>query len=166
MTYSYSTSFTATDARYLASKVAADLYQCYLLYDKPNQPMIMKYETELAILLAGHYVGTYEFGFERGSQRVVSWFYTAGASGTLTGDSSAGQLRARLSITGASYFNFLSYSLSWAALSPGKRDEIQRSLPITRSEGEAPTDGSGSWTTERTYSSGVVQLERKVFKPW
>ena len=166
MSYSYSTSFTLTNARHLAAKVAADLYQCYLLYDHPSAASISDLEAELTTLLAGGYVDTYEFGFKRDGRRVLSWFYRVGPAGTLTQDSGAGQLLPRASIASASYFNFLTKSQKWAALTSGQKAAVQATLPFEREYGDAPTDGHGSWQVERTYTSGGVMLERRVFKPW
>ncbi len=36
MAYTYTTTFTLSHAKHLASKVVADLYQCSLLYDHPS----------------------------------------------------------------------------------------------------------------------------------
>lgn len=46
-TYSLSETFTRTEARYLASKVVADLYQCSRLYSSPAASRVSDYETEL-----------------------------------------------------------------------------------------------------------------------
>ena len=75
-TYTFSTSFTITHARYLASKVAADMRQMNLHYGAPNLVQIPDYEEELAILLKGGYVWAYEFGFKRDEKRVVTCYYT------------------------------------------------------------------------------------------
>jgi hypothetical protein len=64
------------------------------------------------------------------------------------------------------YFNFLTYSDDWWALSSAGRESIKGSLPFYRTSGSAPGDGSGHWVTEHVYSSGGVLVSRRVFKPW
>ncbi len=114
MTQSFTTTstFTRTHAKHLAAKVVADLYQCHMLYDQPVG-RISDYEVELIELLSGEYVAEYEFGFKKNGQRVVSWQYRVGADGGMHGDSNAGSLYARADISGASYYNFLTYSWKW-----------------------------------------------------
>ncbi len=166
MSYTYTKTFTRTHAKYLASKVIADLYQCSLLYDEPSQDSVEAYEEELTTLLADRYVGTYEFGFKRNGKRVLSWHYTVGSAGDLEGDSRSGSLTRGVDIGDAHYFNFLSYSDEWWALTSAERDAIKGTLPFSRKAGSAPGDGSGHWVTEHTYSSGGVLVARRVFRPW
>ena len=166
MSYTYTTTFTRTHAKYLASKVVADLYQCYLLYDHPPSNWIEPYQEELTTMLAGGYVEAYEFGFKRYDRRVLSWHYTVDCAGNLEGDSRSGNLTRGVKIEDAQYFNFLTPSSAWWNLSPEEREAIRGTLPFQRSSGSAPLDGSGYWTTEHGYSAGGVLVARKVFRPW
>jgi hypothetical protein len=162
----YTTTFTRTHARYLASKVVADLYQCSLLYDQPSSDSIEAYEEELTTLLADGYVATYEFGFKRDEKRVLSWYYTVGPTGDLEADSRSGSLTRGVAIGSARYFNFLTYSDEWWSLSPTARSGIKEKLPLQRTSGSAPGDGSGRWVIEQSYSAGGVLVSRRVFQPW
>ena len=45
--------FTLTHAKYLASKVVSDMYQCSRLYGSPSADQIANYEKELVVMLAG-----------------------------------------------------------------------------------------------------------------
>ena len=166
MSYTLTTTFTRTHAKYLASKVVADLYQCSLLYDRPAPDSLAAYEEELTTLLAGGYVDTYEFGFQRYDNRVLSWHYTVSPAGDLEGDSRSGNLARAVDIGNAQYFNFLAYSVAWSNLSADEREAIQKTLPFQRSSGSAPLDGSGYWITEHGYSAGGVLITRRVFRPW
>lgn len=167
--YSYTTSetFTLTDARRLAAKVAADMHQCQRLYGYPTDATKIKnYEQELVILLHGGYVESYEFGFKTSDgRRVISWFYTVGPSGSLEGGRSGG-LFPTADISSATTFNFLSHSSAWFALPQRERDKIETSLPIQRTNGSPPQDGNGYWDTSRHYTSGGVAVTRKEFRPW
>lgn len=166
MSYTYSTTFTQTHAKYLASKVVADLYQCFLLYDRPSADSIEDYEKELTTLLAGQYVETYEFGFKRNDKRVLTWHYTVGPSGDLQGDNRSGSLTRGVDVSGATYFNFLTKSDRWWKLSAAEQDSIEGTLPFQRATGYAPADGAGYWVTEHSYSAGGMLMARQVFRPW
>ena len=160
--------FTRTHAKYLASKVVTDLYQCARLYGKPPTDDIADYEAELVELLVGGYVAEYEFGFKKNGKRVVTWQYRVNASGDLVGggvDDRAGGVYARARAADATYFNFLSYSQKWWNLTPGERKAIKDRLPIRRSSGALPADGNGHWVSDRTYSNGGVAVPRRTFRP-
>jgi hypothetical protein len=166
MSYTYSSTFTRTHAKQLASKVTADLYQSYLLYDQPSAGSIEAYEEELTTLLADGYVETYEFGFKADEKRVLSWHYTVGPAGDLVGDARSGALTRGVDTSNAQYFNFLTYTDKWWKLAASARDAVKTALPFQRTSGAAPGDGSGYWSTEHAYSAGGVLVERRVFRPW
>jgi hypothetical protein len=167
MSYTYTTTFTRTHAKHLASKVVADLYQSYQLYDQPPFDWLEAYQEELTTLLAGGYVKAYEFGFKRNEKRVLAWHYTVGPAGDLEGDSRSGGLTRGVDIGGSAYFNFLTQSDKWwNLLSPAERDAVEATLPFQRTSGSAPGDGSGYWATEHAYSAGGVLVARRVFRPW
>ncbi|MEX2375379.1 MAG: hypothetical protein WD942_07300 [Dehalococcoidia bacterium] len=163
-----SQSFTRTHAKYLASKVIADLYQCARLYGRPSTDDIPDYEAELVELLAGGYVNEYEFGFKQDGKRVVSWQYRVTAGGDLIGggtDDGAGGVYARAQVAGAGYFNFLSYSQKWFDLASSDRDRFNEELPISRAAGQLPADGDGYWFQDRTYTSSGTAVARRTFRP-
>src|SRR4051812_2370072 len=132
--YSYTTSetFTLTDARRLAGKVAADMHQCQQLYRHFTDKDIENYQEELTVLLHGGYVESYKFGFKtKDGQRVVSWFYTVGPSSDLEGSRSGG-IFPSADISGAHLFNFLSYSSKWSALSATEREKVRDGYSVRR----------------------------------
>jgi hypothetical protein len=168
MSYSFTTTstFTRTHAKHLAAKVIADLYQCYVLYDRPSVGDIGDYETELIEMLASEYVASYEFGFKKDGKRVLTWRYTVGSDGGLHSDSDAGGIYAKATVAGASYYNFMSYSDKWSGLSESQRSSFKSSLPVQRTNGSLPDDGDGYWQTDHGYNAGGVRVERKTFRPW
>ncbi|ERK71026.1 hypothetical protein [Leifsonia aquatica] len=165
--YSVSQTFTLTHAKHLASKVVSDLYQCRNFYGEPSETMVTKYQDELIVMLAGGFTKEYEFGFKKNDQRVVSWQYRVNASGDLVGgaDDRSGGIYARADISGAVYFNFMSYSPAWFNLTPEEQNTAKSRHPISRSTGHLPSDGSGYWHTDRTYGSAGVAIDRKTFRP-
>lgn len=166
MSTTYTTTFTLTHAKHLASKVVADLYLCSRQYGRPSADSVSAYQEELTTMLAGGYVAAYEFGFERNEERMLSWRYTVGPAGTLQGDSRSGGLYRGGDVASAEYFNHMTYSAKWSQLSVAERKAIKDTLPISRTSGSAPGDGNGYWATERSYTAGGVAVERRVFRPW
>lgn len=165
--YSVSGTFSLTHAKYLASKVVSDLYQCRNFYGEPSEAQISDYQDELIVMLAGGYLKEYEFGFKKNDQRIVSWQYRVNASGDLVGgnDDRSGGIYARADIRGATHFNFMSYSQAWFDLSSNEQSNVKSKHPIDRGTGYLPSDGAGYWHTDRTYSSAGVAIERKTFRP-
>ena len=165
MTRSATDSWTLTNAKYLASKVTTDMLRCKQNYGEPGDDAINNYGTELALLLRDGYVATYEFGFKRSEQRLVSWSYTVGASGLSSADDRPGRVVTGVDISNAVFFNYLTYSAEWRKLSQAARDGIKAGLPIQRVTAEPPADGPGYWQHDLSYTSSGVTLGRKTFKP-
>ena len=164
-TFTTSATFTRTHAKHLAAKVIADLYQCSVFYDRPAADDIGEYETELIEMLANEYVDTYEFGFKSNGKRLLSWHYAVGPDGGLHGDADAGGIYPKATVAGADYFNFITYSDTWWALSETKRANFKAGLPIQRTPGSSPDDGDGYWQVDHAYSAGGVRVARKTFRP-
>jgi hypothetical protein len=167
VSYSYTTTstFTRVHAHYLASKVAADLHLCRLFYGRPTEEAVAAFMEELTELLAGGYVYRYEFGFQRNGQRVVTLQYTVSWTGELIADQDAGRVFAYADVTGAHFYNHLTYSDRWARLAHAERERIEASLPFRRTPGEAPHDGVGYWQTDHSYSAQGVAMQRRTFRP-
>lgn len=165
MTYSYTTTstFTKTQAIYLASKVAADLRQMQLFYGKPSDGDIEKYIEELAILLVNRCLKMVEYGFRRGGDWVVVARYTMRTGGLSLTDDRPGRVPADANITGASWYSFLEYNDYWSELSESQRQQIRSLLPFQRTPGTEPGIGPGGWITDRIYSKNSVSLERGVY---
>ena len=164
-TFTTTTTFTRTHAKHLAAKVIADLYQCSMLYERPCDADIERYETELIELLAHEYVASYEFGFKHDGKRLLTWHYTVGADGGLHGDSDAGGIYAKGKVADASYFNFLTPSSKWNNLTGAQQSDFESGLPFQRTPGSAPVDGNGYWQVDHGYSAGGVRVARRTFRP-
>jgi Bacterial HORMA domain family 1 len=159
--------FTRTHAKHLASKVISDLYQCHCYYGQPSETSILEYQEELVVMLLHGFVSAYEFGFEQNDRRVVCWQYRVSSSGDLVGgsDDSSGGIYARAEVSGACYFNFMTYSEAWSDLTSAEQSAVLAQHDVHRTTGELPLDGYGYWETDRRYGSGGVVLERRAFRP-
>jgi len=166
MTRTASESFTLTHAKYLASKVTADMLRCLQNYGRPAQNDINNFGTELALLLRDGYVEAYEFGFSQDDQRLLSWRYEVDGSGINSTDDRPGRIVSGVAIANATWFNQLTFSNTWLALPQAERDRIRTGLPIQRVTKDGPKDGRGYWTNDLNYSASGVSLGRRTFRPY
>ena len=162
-TYTASETFTLTNAKYLCSKVTADMLRCFQVYGRPSQQDINNYGTELAYLLRDGYVEEYEFGFKRDEKRLVSWHYKVVNGSLSSADDRPGKLLTGVDVATAPFFNYLTTSSAWGRLSQEERDRIAAGLPVKRTIGNPPKDGLGYWVDDRSYASGGVILGRRTF---
>ena len=164
-TFTTSSTFTRTGAKYIASKVIADLQGMQDYYGKPNESSILDYHKELTELLAGGYLASVEYGFKRNDQMVVALRYEVRQDGSLQ-DGKSGGVFARADISNAKWFSVLTNSQEWDLLSDVDRQRIEERIPIKRTSGQGPQDGRGRWVTDRSYSSEGVGAQRRTFRPY
>ena len=166
---SYTTTRTATfnrsHARYVATKVAADLRRMQHLYRWPSDRVIDDLIEEITEMLALDYLKTVEIGFERNGKRVVSLKYESRRDGTLVSDDNAGGLPRGIDVSGCDKINYLTRTDKWFALTQAEREAVESNLPYVRTPAPEPQDGYGYWTQDRSYSSAGGGTVRRVFKP-
>lgn len=167
MTYSYTktATFTIVHARYLASKVAADMHICAQFYGNPLEQQIREYAEELAQYLNDGYLGEYEFGYQKDGMRIVSWRYRVDSNGILTTDDHPGKVVPYVDIKNATFFNFLTRHSRFFELAAQEQARFEARLPVKRAVAEAPSDGRGYWSSDRSYFSGGYGLNRQTFQP-
>jgi hypothetical protein len=164
-TYTKTATFTIVHARYLASKVAADMHLCAQYYGKPAETRIREYAEELAQYLNAGYLQEYEFGYKKDGNRIVCWRYKVDSNGSLTTDDRAGRVVPYVDVTGAVFFNFLTQNFRFEKLSTAEQALFEAGLPLQRTGGEPPSDGSGYWLSDRNYFSAGCGLTRQTFQP-
>ena len=158
---SYTRTYTATDSKYLGSKIAADLKQLQLLYGEPSDLQIEQYVGEFISLLKDGYLKNCSYGFKKIGKYIVGVSYEIA---TLTGtDNNPGRIPVEIDISGASWGSFLEYSDAFESLPLAQRIAIKDALPIQRSDGQNPASGVAA-SYDKSYSSGEVELKRKTFK--
>lgn len=165
-TFTTTSSFTITHARYVTSKIAADLRQLKLLYGGPSDSDIVDYAEEAALLLRDGYLERVDFGFKRRTQSGEEWVlllrYVVRA-GALS-DDHAGRVPAGVS-TGAAYFNsYLTYTSKFYALTSSEREKVKQALPVKRTPAGEAGFATGTWGNNRGYSSNHQGVERSVFR--
>jgi hypothetical protein len=158
-------SFTIVHARYLASKVAADMHLCAQYYGRPSEERIREYAEELAQYLNEGYLKEYEFGFQKDDKRIVCWRYKVDSNGALTTDDRAGKVLPYVDIAGAGFFNYLTQNSRFFQLSSEDQTRFKAGLPLQRTFGDPPSDGAGYWMSDRNYYSAGCGLNRQTFQP-
>jgi hypothetical protein len=169
VTSSYTTTrtFTITHARYVTSKVAADLRQLRLFYRSPADEQIADYAEEAALLLRDGYLERVDYGFRRltasGEKEWVLLLRYIARNGLLTDDYS-GRIPANVDVSSAVFWSYLTYTPSFNNLGEMERARVKAALPIKRTGGNEAGFATGTWTGDRSYSSAEQGVSRSVFK--
>lgn len=160
-TYSNTVTFTATHAKYLASKVATDLKRIQRFYGSPTDTQIAEYEKEMTELLKGGFLDRVTYGFRKEGKFIEpSLQYTARElNGSSSSDDDPGRIRPNANISGASFGSFLIYSSKWTNLSREEKESVNKNLPFIRPDGAEPGI-SGTLTKDKSYSSAGRVLDR------
>jgi HORMA domain-containing protein len=162
---SQSRTFTISQARYVTSKIAADLELVRAYYGWPSVDEITHYEEEAAILLNERYLKSVEYGFKKNGKVVLALKYVATSDGTLQGDDKPGRVPYGLDLSDSSRYSYLEYSHSFHQLSSEERVKILTSLPVSRTDSPAPETVSGYWQQSRSYSNNGEGVVRNIFRP-
>ena len=166
-TVSDSITFTVTHARHLASKVSADLKRMQRLYGQPSDISIAQFEEELIELLKAGFLGTLTVGYKtNGNWIEPTMRYTAQDLGDMqSADDDPGKIRPGADVNGASFYNYLTHSAKWHALSGGEKDAFNKRMPFSRGGADEPGI-SGYLQGDRTYSSGGQALNRSSVRSY
>lgn len=171
MSNSFTTSgtqtFTLTHAKYLASKVAADLKRMQRLYGSPSDLTIANYETELAEYLKKGFLSEVTYGFQKEGKWIEPTLrYTAkDLSGMIAGDDDPGNIKPGNDISGAHFTSYLEHNSSYSNLSLSEQDSFKNTLPFKRTGAPAPGI-NGYLSSDKTYSSGGKSLDRSTVKKY
>jgi len=167
MTYSHTTTatttFTLSNARYVASKVQTDLRQFQRWYGEPTDAWITAYHDELVILSSGGYVEQVKYGYRRNGAWILTLEYQFRYDGTLVGDDRAGGVRHAVNRDGAAFASYLYWSSAWYNLSETQRSAIRETLPFTRSSTGEPPYTVGRYASDRTYAVDGSGASRRMF---
>lgn len=164
MTYSLTrtATFTITEARYVASKMGADLRNFNARYGDPELEVIPLYVEEAAVLLEAGYLNTVDFGYKNGDMWKLRLRYAATVGGHLR-DDPPGHFPDFRDVAGLRFYSYLTYSAAFDALDAATRSAFEATLPIQRAG--APEPGAvGGYSTDRQYSRNSQGLSRNVYQ--
>lgn len=165
-TITESTTFTLTHAKYISSKVAADLKRIQRLHNgSPTDNQISNYEAELTELLKAGYLGEVTYGFQRKVGDTKEWIqptliYTSSdLVNTYGEDADPGKIYPVTLDPNAYFTSYLTYSPAWNKLSQTEKDAFECKLPFQRSGMPKPSI-NGYVVSDQTYSAGGRALSR------
>lgn len=165
-TVTESATFTLTHAKYISSKVAADLKRLQRLYPGSlTDSEIASYETEITELLKNGYLQEVTYGYQRkiGDNKVwiqPTLIYAAqDLAGSYWDDDDPGRIEAGADVSGAYFTSYLTYTSAWSRLTDAQQSTFKAALPFQRTGMPQPTI-NGYLTTDRSYSAGGRALNR------
>lgn len=164
MTGTRTQTWTITNARYVTSKIAADLDLMRTHYGFPSAKSATDFAEEAAILLAKRCLGSVEYGAKINGVVVFALRYSARSDGTLNIDDRPGRVPADMNLAGATFYSWLTYSPEWTTLGAAEQAIIESSLPVQRTAGFEPVQAAGQWSGQRSYSSNGEGVERQTFR--
>jgi hypothetical protein len=156
--------FSLTSAKYVASKVAADLRYMRALYGKPSESEIERWIEELVLWIHSGYLGTVTYGFKRNGNCVLAVKYVADRAGNLTQDDTSGKVRPGVDVSGLPFYNYLTHSTTWAWLKSTQQAAFEATLPFQRTGAPEPGVEGGYWQEDRTYSADGGGVRRSTIR--
>ncbi|PAW93906.1 hypothetical protein CKK33_10540 [Mucilaginibacter sp. MD40] len=157
--------FTVTHAKYLASKVAADLKRIQRFYNSPSDTEIADYESELIEFLKKGYLQEVTYGFKiNGTWTEPTLKYTAqDLADAYANDDDPGRISPNANVNGAYFSSYMTYTWAYHFLSEADKNSFHNSLPFVRTG--APQPGfNGYLSSDKSYSSGGKSLNRSSLK--
>lgn len=165
MTATQTRTFTITEARYVTSKIAADLDSLRMQYGGLTAQRATEFAEEAAILLSKRALKSVEYGFKRNGAIVFSMRYEVKADGSLDADDRPGKIPYGMSLGDAVFYSYLRYSDAFNALPAADRAAVEASLPLQRNgSGEPALAQGGQWESSRTYSKNGEGVERLMYR--
>ncbi len=161
-----SRTFTRLHAKKISYRVATDLKRIQRLYDVPTDQEIEDYDGELIELLTAGYLGTVTYGFRRNDEWIEPTLrYTAFELADPGVGDDPGRVPARVDISGATFYSYLTYSSAWDAISPPERADFKEHLPVKRVG--APEPGvDGYVQQDLAYFAGGRGVRREIVRSW
>jgi hypothetical protein len=153
--------YTATDAKYLGSKIAADLRQLQVLYGEPLNSHINAYVDEFVILVKDGYIKSVDYGYRKNGIWVVGVSYEVSAFNSV--DDSPGRIPVGKDITNANWGSYMRKSQKFYDLSLAQQQAFLNSLPFQRNVDNNDPQNGANWVYDKAYGSGDVELKRKIF---
>ncbi len=162
--YSFNTSFTINNAKYLASKIATDLKRIQRFYGCPSDGQIADYESEIMELLKEGYLDNITYGFKRSGIWIKpSVKYNAIELANENADDDPGKITTGADIGNATFCSFLCTNGKWDNLSQTEKDNFLKKIPIKRTEGINP-QSDGYFSNDLIYGSGGKSINRSTLK--
>lgn len=171
MSISTTATFSITSARYLTSKVAADLRSLHNIYGQPTLLEVAQFAEEAALLLNAGCLDRVDYGFKAPArygaelQWVLRLRYRV-APGTGRLDALPGGVPVMALPAGAVWASYLVKNAHYDSLPQSDRAALDQSLPFTRTGAPESGTAAGTSTAGRDYLRHGTALSRDDFAAW
>lgn len=162
VTATTTSTFTKTDAQYLASRIAADLKQVQLAYGSPSDDEINDYVIEAAVLLHYRLLSNVKYGYRLNGYWIFAIEYSTNYLGQLQTNDMPGSIPTTAQLAGASWSSYLTRRTN-ADLSQTDINGINAVIPVDRVGGSEPVFSGGQWSSDKTYERNGVGVERRTY---
>jgi len=154
---------TITDAKYVTSKLGADLLNLHARYGRPDRDKIADFILEAALYLKAGYLSTVDYGFKDGDRWMLRLRYRAVSGGQLR-DAAPGALPNVGDIDGYPFYSYLISNDAFDALTAAQRRAFKDTLPIQRGSAAEPSTSAGIIDGNSEYARNGTGLTREVFR--
>jgi hypothetical protein len=154
--------FTIADARYVSSKLGADLRNLNARYSKPALSNIDDFVEETAQYLKAGYLESVDFGFKDGDRWILRLRYTAAAGGQLQ-DEAPGRLPSAVDVIGYAFHSYLKPNSTFYALGSADQAAFEGALRIQRGIAPEPSAFEGQHGNQAQYARNGAGLNRTVY---
>ena len=170
LTNSESHNFTIADAKYLASRIAADLTQIRLYYGHATSYLtdqkIQDLAVEAAVLLKFGLLSSVKYGFRKADEWKFYVSYRVNQLGQLEASNDApGDIDPSAQVEGTSWYSHLVPRRNFD-MTVEEEAAIRRDLPIQRQDGTEPSTRNGTLSNDKSYYRNGVSMDRQQFRSY
>lgn len=167
LTASESQTFTIADAKYLASRVAADLTQIRLYYGhiatSLTDEYIQKLAVEVAMLLKFGLLRSAKYGFRKDNEWRYFVSYTVNDLGQLElSNDSPGDIEPNAPVQGATWYSYTSTKHN-PNMTSEEEEAVHSELPIQRTAANEPSSANGTYVNDKSYYRNGTGMQRGQF---
>jgi hypothetical protein len=158
-------SITMVDVRHVMWRIASDLRVLRIQHGMIDQEREEGILNDLTAFIYRNYADQIEFQFVSNATGTAAYRVRYSLSRSWAGeeDDDSGGLRYR-DLRGTTFSAVISFSDTWKQLSADEKASFKAGLQRSWGPAADVADGSGYWTTDRTYGSGALGAERSVFR--
>ncbi|PIR51710.1 hypothetical protein COU77_04285 [Candidatus Peregrinibacteria bacterium CG10_big_fil_rev_8_21_14_0_10_49_16] len=157
--------FTRTDARFLASRIASDLEQVHIFYPGLlSAEAVADHIREVVELLAYRYMDCADYGFKRNGEWIFRLRYKVRWDGWVVRNDESGGIPATINTVGAVFNSYMQYTDAFNALTTEQRLAFKKTkLPWVRVGATETPLATGPSASCKTYGRNGVSIDRNLF---
>lgn len=157
--------FTRTDARFLASRIASELEQVHIFYPGLlSAEAVAKHIQEVVELLSHRYMDCADYGFKRNDEWIFRLRYKVRWDGWVVRNDESGGIPATINTVGAVFDSYMQYTEAFNMLTSDERLAFKKAnLPWVRVGAAETPLAAGPSSTSKTFGRNGVSIDRNLF---